>query len=82
MATTLDRELAVFQRELPALLADPANCGRYALVHGDAVAGVYDTFFDAVDVGYDKFGLDQFMVKQVVEVEIPLYFSRNIDPCR
>jgi hypothetical protein len=31
--------------------------------------------------GYDHFGLESFLVKQIVEHEIPLYFSRNVVPC-
>jgi hypothetical protein len=78
MAATLDRELDTFRRELPALLADPANRGQFALVHGTAVAGLYPTFEAALAAGYDRFGLDPFLVKQVAEHEAPRYFSRNL----
>jgi hypothetical protein len=74
----LEQELETFRRELPGLLADPANVGRFALVHGDAVAGLYATFDEALAAGYEKFELKPFLVKEVVAHEIPSYFSRNL----
>jgi hypothetical protein len=78
MARALEKELATFRRELSALLADPANRGGFALVHDDAVAGLYPTFDAALAAGYDKFGLSPFLVKEVTDHEEPRYFSRNL----
>ena len=77
----LERELATFQRELAGLLADPAKRGKFALVHGDAVDSVWPTVDAALDAGYDRFGLEPFLVKEVTEHEEPRYFSRNITRC-
>jgi len=77
----LDREVSTFRRVLPTLLADPAKRGLFALVHGDQVAGVYDSFDAALEAGYERFGLDPFLVKEVTEHEEPKYFPRNINPC-
>lgn len=74
----LERELAVFRRELPGLLGDPVNHGLFVLVGDDAVAGLYPTFEAALSAGYDRFGLGPFLVKPVVEYEPPGYFSRNL----
>lgn len=77
----LEREMEVFKRELPALLADPVNIGRTVLIGGDppAVAGVYVTEEDALAAGYEKFGLwTAFLVKQIAPNEAPKYFSRNL----
>lgn len=78
MAATLDREITTFRRELATLLADPANRGRYALVHADAVAGLYPTFETALAAGYDRFELSPFLVREVTDHERPKYFSRNL----
>ena len=79
MTMGLEQEMAAFTRELPTLLADPTARGRFALVHGDCVEAVtYSTFEDALAAGYDTFGLEQFMVKEVTDHEEPKYFSRNI----
>ena len=41
MSKTLKTELETFQRELPKLLAEPANLEKFVLIHGENVAGVY-----------------------------------------
>lgn len=71
----LDRELATFKKELPNLLA---NEGKYAVVHDDEVAGVYESYADALAIAYDKFGLDNFLVKKISAQEQVSYFSRDI----
>lgn len=78
MGMTLEKELETFQRELPRLLADPANRGQFALVHGDEVAGVYPTFDEARAAGYQRFELEPFMVKPIVEHEPPIHFARYV----
>ncbi len=77
----LERELETFRRELPHLLQGEGNRGKYALVHGDKVDSVWDTVDQALEAGYDRFGLEPFLVKQVTEHEEPRYFSRGIKRC-
>lgn len=74
----LEREAEAFRRELPGLLADPANRGLFALVHGDQLVGLYPGFEVALAAGYDKFGLGPFLVKEVTDHEVPRYFSRSL----
>ena len=74
----LEKELETFRRELPGLLGDAANRGRYALIQGEAVADLYSTFEEALAAGYDRFGLTPFLVKEVNDREEPRYFSRNL----
>ncbi len=64
----LEKELAAYKRELPNLLA---NTGKFAVIHEDAVSGVWDTYTDALQEGYRLFGLKPFMVKQIQSVDIP-----------
>jgi hypothetical protein len=77
----LEKEFATFQQELPKLLAEPGNEGHFALIHGDEVAGVYPSFDAALSVGYDRYGLDPFLVQEVTDRVQPQYFSRNLK-CR
>ena len=77
----LENIMEVFRRNRSRLLADPTNEGRYALVDEERVVGVYPSFDAALAVGHELFGLKPFLVQQVVEHEIPKYFSRNIK-CR
>jgi hypothetical protein len=75
---TLEQEWEAFRRELPSLLAVPENVGKYALIHGGRVDSVWPTMQEALDTGYDRFGIEPFLVQHIVEKEEPRYFSRNI----
>jgi len=33
---------------------------------------------EALEAGYERFGLDPFMVKEIAEREQPIYCSRNV----
>jgi hypothetical protein len=61
-----ERELATYERLKPELQAQP---GRFALIKGDDLVGVYNTYRDALQVGYDRFGLDGFFLKEMDLVE-------------
>jgi hypothetical protein len=77
----LERELETFRRQLPGLLADPANRGKHALVHGDQVQGLYGSAEEALAAGYQHFGLEPFLVQEVTDQEKPQYFSHNVTRC-
>lgn len=74
----LEKELETFARELPRLLAKPEQRGQFALVHGDTVDSLWSTLEAGLEAGYDRFGIEPFLVKEVVEREEPQYFSRNL----
>ncbi|HKI33392.1 MAG TPA: hypothetical protein VKA46_16175 [Gemmataceae bacterium] len=78
----LEQELATFRQELPALLAMPENQGKYALVFRDKVDSIWPTVDEGLTAGYDRFGLDPFLVKRITAHETPLYCSRNPTRCR
>ena len=71
----LEAELETFQKRLPNLLATGA--GKFALVHGEEVT-VWPNADAAIDEGYERYGLDQFLVKEITEQEVPRYFSRRV----
>ena len=73
----LEKELATYRRQLPHLLASE---GKYSLICGDEVAGVWDTYEDALRAGYERFGLEPFMVKQILATERVLFVTREITP--
>lgn len=78
---TLDHEMEIFQRELPNLLRTESNRDKFVLIHGDKVDSVWDTVEEALDAGYERFGLEVFLVKKITEHEKPVYFSRNLTRC-
>jgi hypothetical protein len=77
---SLDRELTVFRANLARLLQEHGE-GKYALIHGDDVAGVYQTQDEALQAGYDRCGLESFLVKRIQETENPVFVSRGVRPC-
>ena len=81
-AIALERELETFQKELPVLLQNAENRGKYVLVHGDKVDSIWETADEALDAGYDRFELKPFLVKEITDDEKPRYFSRSITRCR
>lgn len=76
---TLTKDIETYERELPNLLNDD---GKFVLIEGDAVAGVYDTYEDALKAGYEKLGLNPFLVKQIQTAEQVQSFTRAVEPCR
>ena len=74
-STNFAIELATYDRKLPELLGD---MGRFVLIKGDHVAGIFDTYQDAVSVGYERFKLDRFFVKQIAPAERIAFFARDL----
>ncbi|MCI0703327.1 MAG: hypothetical protein L0241_19790 [Planctomycetia bacterium] len=60
----LRTEIETYYRELPRLLEEGEE-GRYAVVKGNTVHRAWDTYRDALQYGYDKFGMEQFLVQVV-----------------
>jgi hypothetical protein len=79
VAMALEQEMRTYQRELPNLLQHE---GKFALVHGDEVAGPYDTYQDALKAGYEKYDLKPFLVKCIQAIEQVQYFTRDLVLCR
>lgn len=75
----LEHEMATYQAHLLELLA---NEGKYAVVRGEEIAGAYDSYDDALQAGYDRYGLVPFLVKKISRVEPIQYFSRDLPRCQ
>jgi hypothetical protein len=72
----LRREIETFRRELPSLLGSAE--GKFVLIIGDQVVATYDTYSDALKVGYEKAGVEPFLVKCVTSEEDVAHFSRPL----
>ena len=79
MAKELDVELAVYQRNLKEW---ENREGEYVLIKGEEMCGFFSSYDDALKTGYEKFGLESFLVKQINVIEQAHFISRSIDPCR
>jgi hypothetical protein len=75
----LEKELATYNQNLIDLLAHE---GKFVLIHGVTIKGPFETFEDALAAGYDAYGLEPFLVKQIHKAEPIQYFSRDLSPCR
>lgn len=60
----LETEFDTYGRELPKLLED-GEAGRFAVIQGDKVFSTWDTYRDALQYGYERFGDQPFMVQQI-----------------
>ena len=72
----LEKELEVYQANKAQLVEQFE--GRFVLVKDDQIVDVFETRLDAIRQGYKRFGNTPFLVKQIVDVEIPLYFTSNL----
>jgi hypothetical protein len=78
----LDRELELFDKELPRLISAGA-VGKFVLIGDGECVGVWDTYEDALQAGYQSFGLNtRFMVKKIEGIAGIQFFTRDIAPCQ
>ena len=61
-------ELAAFLRALPRLLAEE-EAGRYVVVSGGELLGVWDTHRDAMQYGTERCGEGRFLVQSISPIE-------------
>jgi len=75
----LKTELKYFNKIKDGLL--PEHSGKFALVKGEKLIGVYKTAKNAYLAGLKKMGAKQFLIKEVLEKENVEYiptFSHNL----
>jgi len=74
--TGLELESATYRSRLPEFLRDHED--QFVLIRGAEVLGFWPTFDEALEVGYDRFGLVPLLVKKVRAEEPVYYFSRDL----
>jgi len=73
----LERELKTYEDSLHELLSDQ---GKYVLIHDSEINGIYETYDDALKIGYEKFGVETpFLVKKISASEQVQFFTRELD---
>ena len=65
----LARDFNAYRRELPRLLAE-GHANRWILIRQGTVLSVWDTYRDALQAGYERFGLDPFAVNRVNPLDV------------
>ena len=72
---SLEREKRTYELKLPEL---EQHRGKFVLIHGSELIGVFDSEKDAIDQGFEKLGNVPFLVKQILRVELPQSFVTNL----
>lgn len=76
MPELLEVELKTYEDHRDELLG--SDSGKFVLIRGEQVISVFDTKADAIRAGYERFGNVPFLVKQLVQVEVPQNFTSNL----
>lgn len=76
MSDTLEQELQIYEEMRGELLSHSE--GKYVLIKGCEVLGIFDSHDDAVRMGYKRLGNTAFFVRQIEAIEHPVYIVANI----
>jgi len=76
MTQVLEEELQTYEAHKDELLSKAKD--QFALIKGEEVVDVFETPMDAIRQGYERFGNVPFLVKQIVEIEVPQNFTSNL----
>lgn len=76
MTQILGAEIKTYEQQRDSLLG--TSEGKFVLIRGNQVVGIYDSKMDAIAAGYQQFGNVPFLVKQIVKVETPQNFVSNL----
>jgi hypothetical protein len=76
MVSTIDpdyfaAELATYDRHKPELERD--HLGKFALLRGAELLGIFDRWEDASSEGYKRFGSERFMVHEIGDPEVVMF---------
>lgn len=75
MAIKLEQEIKYFETARDQLLGKAK--GKFALIKGDKLIDIFENQLDAIKIGYEKFGNEPFLVKQILEVDTPQNFTSH-----
>lgn len=76
MTGALAHELETYARHKDELLGKAE--GKFVLIHGAEILGFYVSESDAISEGYRRLGNVAFLVKQVLQVEVPERYVSNL----
>lgn len=79
MDNVFAKELETYDAKKNELLAE--SSGKFVVIKDSEIAGVWDTYEDALRAGYDRFKLVPFLVKQITPIEPVLNFTRDVVLC-
>jgi hypothetical protein len=68
-----DREKRVYETHKQELLASAE--GKFVLIHGDQIEGVFESRTDAIKHGFERFGHVPIFTKRIERYEKPARFT-------
>lgn len=78
MSHQLEKELQTYQAKLPELKAQE---GKFVLIKGEEL-DIFGTYEDAIKAGYERYGLEPFLVKEIHAIEQVQVVTRLLNtPC-
>jgi hypothetical protein len=67
------REVATFKTNYKKIIR---NIGKYVLIHGSEIVAYFNSYAEAINAGYKKFGLKSFLVRRIDPTPQPIRMSR------
>jgi hypothetical protein len=67
----VEREIETYRKELPRLLA-AGQAGRFVLIKGEKVVGIWDTQAEAIQAGRERYGLEPLAIKRIDPRDVEL----------
>ena len=75
-AKKLETEWRFFEANRERLVAKGE--GKFVLIRGRKIIGLYESKWDAIEQGYERFGNVPFFVKRIERVETPIYIVSSL----
>jgi hypothetical protein len=76
MTQILGTEIQTYEQQRENLLG--TSEGKFVLIYGIHVVGIFDSKMDAIAAGYQQFGNVPFLVKQIEKIETRQNFVSNL----
>ena len=76
MTQILGTEIQTYEQQRENLLG--TSEGKFVLIYGINVVGIFDSKMDAIAAGYQQFGNVPFLVKQIEKIETRQNFVSNL----
>jgi hypothetical protein len=75
---SLEREIETYHKLLSELLQHE---GEFVVIHGEELLGCYPDLNEALRHGYERYGDEAFLARQISKTEKVLFSSRSLRPC-
>lgn len=74
-----EKDYSFFTKTLDAILKDPLKAGKFLVISGQQIAGVFDTFENAYTDASSKFAQGSFIIQQAIRPDDMVnYLARAI----